>query len=266
MNETNDTDEQVGGRKKTLSLRRGGVEKGTVRQSFSHGRSKSVVVEKKKRRVVTPGQGEQAGSGQQQPSSEAPKAPAEGRRDAGAAKPASAKSPSAPKDEAARARTAKTPAAKAKSATSEGVKATEAKAPTAKSPAATSAEPETPTARTSPDKAASPTPALSETPRRDASPATAPSDTTSDREGGAVTGATEMRPLGRTTRRQRPLHPGRMLTQGHRTARADAASQMSTSPGELAEETQAAWGRFFNGSGGRRRNRWRRNRRQCLCR
>ena len=36
---------------KTLTLKRGGVEQGVVRQSFSHGRSKSVVVEKVKRRA-----------------------------------------------------------------------------------------------------------------------------------------------------------------------------------------------------------------------
>ncbi|MGN6748484.1 MAG: translation initiation factor IF-2 [Xanthobacteraceae bacterium] len=41
---------------KTLTLKRGGVEQGVVRQSFSHGRSKAVVVEKVKRRI--PGQGE----------------------------------------------------------------------------------------------------------------------------------------------------------------------------------------------------------------
>jgi translation initiation factor IF-2 len=35
---------------KTLTLKRGGVEQGVVRQSFSHGRSKAVVVEKVKRR------------------------------------------------------------------------------------------------------------------------------------------------------------------------------------------------------------------------
>ena len=40
---------------KTLTLKRGGVEQGVVRQSFSHGRSKSVVVEKVKRRVGGPG-------------------------------------------------------------------------------------------------------------------------------------------------------------------------------------------------------------------
>src|SRR5271168_2992285 len=36
---------------KTLTLKRAGVEQGVVRQSFSHGRSKAVVVEKVKRRV-----------------------------------------------------------------------------------------------------------------------------------------------------------------------------------------------------------------------
>ena len=36
---------------RTLTLKRTGVEQGVVRQSFSHGRSKSVVVEKVKRRI-----------------------------------------------------------------------------------------------------------------------------------------------------------------------------------------------------------------------
>ena len=39
---------------KTLTLKRP-VEQGVVRQSFSHGRSKAVVVEKVKRRVIGPG-------------------------------------------------------------------------------------------------------------------------------------------------------------------------------------------------------------------
>ena len=46
---------------KTLTLKRGGVEQGVVRQSFSHGRSKAVVVEKVKRRIAGPGRG-QAGT------------------------------------------------------------------------------------------------------------------------------------------------------------------------------------------------------------
>src|SRR5271170_6378600 len=41
---------------KTLTLKRAGVEQGVVRQSFSHGRSKAVVVEKVKRRVLGPGE------------------------------------------------------------------------------------------------------------------------------------------------------------------------------------------------------------------
>ena len=39
---------------KTLTIKRS-VEQGTVRQSFSHGRTKAVVVEKVKRRVVGAG-------------------------------------------------------------------------------------------------------------------------------------------------------------------------------------------------------------------
>ncbi|MEO1562358.1 MAG: translation initiation factor IF-2 [Pseudomonadota bacterium] len=45
------SDEKTSG-KKPLGLRGGG---GTVKQSFSHGRSKSVVVEKKRKRVIVPG-------------------------------------------------------------------------------------------------------------------------------------------------------------------------------------------------------------------
>ncbi|MGA9851210.1 MAG: translation initiation factor IF-2 associated domain-containing protein, partial [Roseiarcus sp.] len=57
MNETNNTDKPVGAAppKSTLHLKRP-VEQGTVRQSFSHGRSKAVVVEKVKRRVLGPGE------------------------------------------------------------------------------------------------------------------------------------------------------------------------------------------------------------------
>ena len=52
MSETNETEDKTarGGRKMTLNMSRT-VESGHVRQSFSHGRSKSVLVEKKKRRA-----------------------------------------------------------------------------------------------------------------------------------------------------------------------------------------------------------------------
>ncbi len=56
MNETNNSDKTVGATPKaTLHLKRP-VEQGTVRQSFSHGRSKAVLVEKVKRRVLGPGE------------------------------------------------------------------------------------------------------------------------------------------------------------------------------------------------------------------
>jgi translation initiation factor IF-2 len=56
MSETNETEGKAarGGRKMTLNVRRT-VESGHVRQSFSHGRSKSVLVEKKKRRAIGSG-------------------------------------------------------------------------------------------------------------------------------------------------------------------------------------------------------------------
>jgi translation initiation factor IF-2 len=57
MSETGNSDKTVGVAppKATLHLKRP-VEQGTVRQSFSHGRSKAVVVEKVKRRILTPGE------------------------------------------------------------------------------------------------------------------------------------------------------------------------------------------------------------------
>ncbi len=56
MSETKDTaDKTLAGGRKPLSLQRT-VESGHVRQSFSHGRSKSVVVEKRKtRKLAAPG-------------------------------------------------------------------------------------------------------------------------------------------------------------------------------------------------------------------
>ena len=44
------------GSKATLTLKSSGVSQGTVRQNFSHGRSKSVVVETRKRRITLPGE------------------------------------------------------------------------------------------------------------------------------------------------------------------------------------------------------------------
>jgi translation initiation factor IF-2 len=55
MSDTKSTDDKtLGVNKKTLTLKRPGVEQSTVRQNFSHGRTKSVVVETKKRKFSLP--------------------------------------------------------------------------------------------------------------------------------------------------------------------------------------------------------------------
>ena len=51
--------------KKTLGLRSGGARPGSVKQSFSHGRTKNVVVETKRKRVVVPKPGAQKPAGGQ---------------------------------------------------------------------------------------------------------------------------------------------------------------------------------------------------------
>ena len=79
MSEANETDGKTSGRKMTLNVRRT-VESGHVRQSFSHGRSKSVVVEKKKRRTI--------GSGSAAPTVEEPKAKPKAKAAEPAPKPA----------------------------------------------------------------------------------------------------------------------------------------------------------------------------------
>ncbi len=52
MSESNDTGDKTSGRR-PLTLKSGGGS-GTVKQSFSHGRTKAVVVEKKRKRIVAP--------------------------------------------------------------------------------------------------------------------------------------------------------------------------------------------------------------------
>jgi translation initiation factor IF-2 len=60
---------------KTLTLKRP-VEQGVVRQSFSHGRSKAVVVEKVKRRVIGPGEAKEAAPAKNAAAKAAPSTPA----------------------------------------------------------------------------------------------------------------------------------------------------------------------------------------------
>ncbi len=79
MSKANESDGKTSGRKMTLNVRRT-VESGHVRQSFSHGRSKSVVVEKKKRRTI--------GSDSAAPTVEEPKAKPKAKAAEPAPKPA----------------------------------------------------------------------------------------------------------------------------------------------------------------------------------
>src|ERR1700721_2348187 len=66
---------------KTLTLKRGGVEQGVVRQSFSHGRSKAVVVEKVKRRIgPAEGKAEPGAPNVAQPPNKPPRPPPPPRR------------------------------------------------------------------------------------------------------------------------------------------------------------------------------------------
>jgi translation initiation factor IF-2 len=60
MSDVKDNDEKklsLGGSRPTLQLKKPSVETGQVRQSFSHGRSKPVLVEHKRKRMVEPGHG-----------------------------------------------------------------------------------------------------------------------------------------------------------------------------------------------------------------
>src|SRR5690625_1619016 len=56
------SEHETGGGNKGVGRGRGAPGRSSVRQSFSHGRSKAVVVEKKRKRVVTPGTGAATGS------------------------------------------------------------------------------------------------------------------------------------------------------------------------------------------------------------
>ncbi len=80
MTETKDTSDKTlrGGQRKPLSLQRT-VESGHVRQNFSHGRSKSVVVEKRKTRKLSGPGGTEVEAGGAAPVAEAPVARAPSR-------------------------------------------------------------------------------------------------------------------------------------------------------------------------------------------
>jgi translation initiation factor IF-2 len=96
MSETSNTDKPVGAAPKvTLHLKRP-VEQGTVRQSFSHGRSKAVVVEKVKRRILTPGEAPAGARPAQAAPAAAPAQAAPGPATGAAASAAARPAPAAP--------------------------------------------------------------------------------------------------------------------------------------------------------------------------
>ena len=118
---------------KTLTLKRP-VEQGMVRQSFSHGRSKAVVVEKVKRRVIAPGEpGREAGQAAPAAPAAAPAAP----------RPAAPAAPSSPAAAAPQAKAPVAPAPVEAKAPAAPVSApVEPVAPKAPEPAASAAAPE----------------------------------------------------------------------------------------------------------------------------
>lgn len=137
MNDSTDSSERKlkasGG--KTLSLNRT-VESGHVRQNFSHGRSKSVVVEKKKKRTINPGAAAAAARAEhvEEPAAPAAAAPAQAPAVAPAA-PAAAPAPQAAAPKPAAEKPAAVAAAPAAAAPKPASPA-RAEAPAAPAPAA----------------------------------------------------------------------------------------------------------------------------------
>ncbi|BAF86018.1 initiation factor 2 protein [Azorhizobium caulinodans ORS 571] len=129
---------------KTLTLKRP-VEQGTVRQSFSHGRSKSVVVEKVKRRVFAPGEaGAPSGTPAAAPAATpapAAAAPRPATPAPAAPRPAAPATPAQPAAEAKAPAPAPTPAPAAPAAPVAEAPKVEAPAPVAAKPEAAPAAP-----------------------------------------------------------------------------------------------------------------------------
>jgi translation initiation factor IF-2 len=98
MTETKNTGEKTlsVAQPKTLTLKRAGVEQGMVRQSFSHGRTKAVVVEKVKRRAVGPAEAKAVEPSAPTPSSGATAPRLHGRAAPGSAQAAPQAAPSKP--------------------------------------------------------------------------------------------------------------------------------------------------------------------------
>ena len=145
--------------KTTLSLKRP-VEQGTVRQSFSHGRTKQVVVEKVKRRVLGPGEAPAREAALARPATAAlaPGAPVVAPRSAVAAQPSPVQSRAVPAAPTPLAEAPRVPAP----AVTGPVPAPPPSAPAVPSVPAAVAPVEAPRAETAPTPTASPPPAAIE--------------------------------------------------------------------------------------------------------
>ncbi|MEX2518582.1 MAG: translation initiation factor IF-2 [Paracoccaceae bacterium] len=132
-----DSDDDNGKGGRTISLRGGGTETSRVRQSFSHGRTNSVVVEKKRKRVVTPAQGGGVKPIVPKPVAPPPAPPVEAVAPAAPAPTAPKPAAPAPQVEAPKAEAPKAEVTKAETTSAEAPKV---EAPKVEAPAAPKAE------------------------------------------------------------------------------------------------------------------------------
>ncbi|WP_029006482.1 translation initiation factor IF-2 [Azorhizobium doebereinerae] len=204
---------------KTLTLKRP-VEQGTVRQSFSHGRSKAVVVEKVKRRVIAPGEAGATGAAPSAPAAAAPR-PAAPPAAAPAPRPAAPATPPAPPAAPVEAKEpapaapvapaveapAPAPAPAPVEAKAPAPAAPEAPAPAAPEPAAPAvAVAAAPAAPVAPSAPAAPPPAAARAPEpRPAAPAPRPASTV---PGASSSGSSSSRSSGAAQRPGAPQRSG----------------------------------------------------------
>ena len=234
--------------KTTLSLKRP-VEQGTVRQSFSHGRTKQVVVEKVKRRVLGPGEAPAREAALARPATAAlaPGAPVVAPRSAVAAQPSPVQSRAVPADPTPLAEGPRVPTP----AVTGPVPAPPPSAPAVPSAPAAVAPVEAPRAETAPARPATPTaspppaaiePALavaaaSATPATEAAPAPQPEPSAGQPERASAPRSAPSSPRGASL----PSRPGQPVRPGQPGARGPAP-QGSTNRSGSAQPSSGARG------------------------
>ena len=230
--------------KTTLSLKRP-VEQGTVRQSFSHGRTKQVVVEKVKRRVLGPGEAPAREAAPARPATAAPApgAPVVAPRSAVAAQPSPVQSRAVPAAPTPLAEAPRVPAP----AVTDPVPAPPPSAPAVPSAPAAVAPVEAPRAETAPTPTASPPPAAIEpapavaaasaTPATEAAPAPQPEPSAGQPERASAPRSAPSSPRGASL----PSRPGQPVRPGQPGARGPAP-QGSTNRSGSAQPSSGARG------------------------